>query len=113
MLDTLPESERGKVFTQKINYNKYHNRLCRETNPIPALTDDISKLPYLFALSRKTMGIIKQNISIAILVKLLCVVLAVMGIITLMMSVGLGDLGLTILVILNSFRIGMVKDPLF
>ena len=84
-----------------------------ETADIALMQDDISKLPYLFALSRKTMSIIKQNISIAIAVKLLCVVLAVLGIITLMMSVGFGDLGLTILVILNSFRIGMVKDPLF
>ncbi len=84
-----------------------------ETADIALMQDDISKLPYLFSLSRKTMGIIKQNISIAIIIKLLCVVLAVMGIITLMMSVGFGDLGLTIFVILNSFRIGMVKDPLF
>ena len=59
------------------------------------------------------MGIIKQNITLAIVIKLLCVVLAILGIITLMMSVGFGDLGLTLLVILNSFRIGMVKDPLF
>ena len=59
------------------------------------------------------MGIIKQNISLAIIIKLLCVILAVLGIITLMMSVGFGDLGLTLFVILNSFRIGMVKDPLF
>ena len=84
-----------------------------ETADIALMQDDISKLPYLFALSHKTMSIIKQNISIAIAVKLLCVVLAIMGIITLIMSVGFGDLGLTILVILNSFRIGMVKDPLF
>ena len=84
-----------------------------ETADIALMQDDISKLPYLFALSRKTMGIIKQNISIAILVKLLCVILAIMGVITLMMSVGFGDLGLTIFVILNAFRIGMVKDPLF
>jgi Cd2+/Zn2+-exporting ATPase len=84
-----------------------------ETADIALMQDDISKLPYLFALSRKTMGIIKQNITIAILVKLLCVILAIMGVITLMMSVGFGDLGLTIFVILNAFRIGMVKDPLF
>ena len=70
-------------------------------------------LPYLFSLSHKTMGIIKQNITLAIAIKLLCVILAIMGIITLMMSVGFGDLGLTLFVILNSFRIGMVKDPLF
>ena len=30
-----------------------------------------------------------------------------------MILIGFGDLGLTLLVILNSFRIGMVKDPLF
>jgi len=84
-----------------------------ETADVALMQDDISKLPYLFSLSRKTMTIIKQNITVAIAVKLLCVVLAILGIITLMMSVGFGDLGLTLLVILNSFRIGMVKDPLF
>jgi Cd2+/Zn2+-exporting ATPase len=84
-----------------------------ETADIALMQDDISKLPYLFSLSHKTMGIIKQNITLAIAIKLLCVVLAVLGLITLMMSVGFGDLGLTLLVILNSFRIGMVKDPLF
>ena len=84
-----------------------------ETADVALMQDDISKLPYLFSLSHKTMGIIKQNITLAIAVKLLCVVLAVLGIITLMMSVGFGDLGLTLFVILNSFRIGMVKDPLF
>ena len=84
-----------------------------ETADVALMQDDISKLPYLFALSHKTMRIIKENITFAIAVKFLCVVLAVLGIITLMMSVGFGDLGLTIAVILNSFRIGMVKDPLF
>ena len=84
-----------------------------ETADVALMQDDISKLPYLFSLSHKTMSIIKQNITVAIAVKLLCVVLAILGIITLMMSVGFGDLGLTLLVILNSFRIGMVKDPLF
>ena len=84
-----------------------------ETADVALMKDDISKLPYLFSLSNKTMGIIKQNITVAIAIKLLCVILAILGIITLMMSVGFGDLGLTLLVILNSFRIGMVKDPLF
>ena len=84
-----------------------------ETADVALMQDDISKLPYLFSLSNKTMSIIKQNITLAISVKLLCVILAIAGIITLMMSVGFGDLGLTLLVILNSFRIGMVKDPLF
>ena len=84
-----------------------------ETADVALMQDDISKLPYLFSLSHKTMGIIKQNISVSIFIKFLFVILAVMGLVTLMMSVGIGDLGLTLLVILNSFRIGLVKDPLF
>ena len=58
-------------------------------------------------------GIISQNIALAITIKILFVILATLGLITLMMSVGIGDLGLTLLVILNSFRISRVKDPLF
>ena len=84
-----------------------------ETADVALMQDDISKLPYLFSLSQKTMNIIKQNISLAIMVKVLFVILAIFGIITLMMSVGIGDLGLTLVVILNSFRIARVKDPLF
>ena len=84
-----------------------------EPADIALMQDDISKIPYLFSLSNKTMRIIKQDISIAIAVKMLCVIFAILGVITLMMSVGFGDLGLTMLVILNSFRIGMVKDSLF
>ena len=84
-----------------------------ETADIALMQDDISKLPYLLNLSNKTMRIIKENISLAIIIKFLFVILAILGLVTLMMSVGIGDLGLTLLVILNSFRIGMVKDPLF
>lgn len=84
-----------------------------ETADVALMQDDISKLPYLFSLSQKTMNIIKQNITLAIVVKALFVILAILGLITLMMSVGIGDLGLTLVVILNSFRIAMVKDPLF
>ena len=84
-----------------------------ETADIALMQDDISKLPYLLTLSNKTMRIIKENISLAIIIKFLFVILAILGLVTLMMSVGIGDLGLTLLVILNSFRIGLVKDPLF
>ena len=84
-----------------------------ETADVALMQDDISKLPYLFSLSQKTMNIIKQNISLSIFVKALFVILAILGLITLMMSVGIGDMGLTLVVILNSFRIARVKDPLF
>ena len=84
-----------------------------ETADVALMQDDLTKLPYLFRLSHKTMGIIKQNIITAISVKILFVFLAILGVITLMMSVGIGDLGLTLLVILNSFRIGFVKNSIF
>jgi len=83
-----------------------------ETADIALMQDDLTKLPYLFSLSHKTMNIIKQNIIAAISVKVLFVFLAILGLITLMMSVGIGDLGLTLLVIFNSFRIGFVKNPI-
>lgn len=44
-------------------------------------------------------GIISQNIALAITIKILFVILATLGLITLIMSVGIGDLGLTLLVI--------------
>lgn len=84
-----------------------------ETADVALMQDDLTKLPYLFSLSTKTMSIIKQNIITAISVKFLFVILAILGLITLMMAVGIGDMGLTLLVILNSFRIGRVKDPIF
>ncbi|MBO7718879.1 MAG: cation-translocating P-type ATPase, partial [Methanosphaera sp.] len=84
-----------------------------ETADIALMQDDLSKLPYLFKLSTKTMDIIRQNIITSIVVKVLFVILAILGLITLMMSVGIGDMGLTLAVILNSFRIGRVKDPIF
>lgn len=83
-----------------------------DTSDVALMHDDLKKLPYLFALSQKTMTIIRQNIITAITVKILFVILAILGLITLMMSVGIGDMGLTMLVILNSFRIGLIKDPM-
>ena len=58
------------------------------------------------------MDINKKFWDISFSVKVLFVFLAILGLITLMMSVGIGDLGLTLLVIFNSFRIGFVKNPI-
>ena len=44
MLDSLPEAER-KPIQQRINYGKY-KQTYRDANPIPALVDDMSKLPF-------------------------------------------------------------------
>jgi Cd2+/Zn2+-exporting ATPase len=53
---------------------------------------------------------IKENITISVVMKLAIVVLAALGTISLWLSVILGDVGLALLVILNSIRITGVKS---
>lgn len=77
-----------------------------ETSDIALMQDDLTKVPYLFNLSHKTMEIIKENVTTAITVKTLFAILAIFGFISLWVAVGIGDMGLTLLVILNSFRLG-------
>ena len=77
-----------------------------ETADIALMRDDLSKINYLIDLSKKTMGIVKQNISASILIKASFAVLTFPGIITLWLAVGVGDMGLSLAVILNALRIG-------
>ena len=83
-----------------------------ETANVALMKDDLTKLPYLFDLSYKTMSVIKENVITAASVKSIFAILAILGMITLMEAVGFGDMGLTLLVILNSLRIGMVKSTI-
>ncbi len=80
-----------------------------ETADIALMRDDISKINYLLDLSRKTMAIVKQNVSVALLIQVSLSILAVFGFVTLWMAVTFGDMGLTLAVILNSLRIGYTK----
>ena len=75
-----------------------------ETADIALMTDDLSRLPFLLHLSRKTLRIIKQNIFFSLLIKVIFVVLAFPGLVTLWMAVG-ADMGASLLVILNGLRL--------
>ena len=77
-----------------------------ETANIALMNDDISKINYLIDLSRKTMDIVKQNVSVALFIQVLLSVFAVFGFVSLWMAVIFGDVGLTLAVILNALRIG-------
>jgi Cd2+/Zn2+-exporting ATPase len=68
--------------------------------------DDLSKVTYLIDLSKKTMSVVRENVIAAIFVKASFAVLAFPGIITLWLAVGIGDMGLSLAVILNALRIG-------
>jgi Cd2+/Zn2+-exporting ATPase len=80
-----------------------------ETADIALMHDDLSKIDYLVYLSRKTMQVIKQNIAVAILIKATLTVMAVSGLINLWVAVGVGDMGLSLAVILNAMRLTRVR----
>jgi len=83
--------------------------IALETADVVLLEDDLSRIEYLLRLASITVSTVRQNIAVSILVKLLIVALAALGAITLWMAVILGDVGLTLLVILNSVRISGTK----
>ena len=77
-----------------------------ETADVALMHDDLSKVTDLIDLSKKTMAVVKENVTASILVKGTFAVLAIPGIITLWLAVGVGDMGLSLAVILNALRIG-------
>ena len=80
-----------------------------ETADIALMHDDLTKVQYLIDTSKKTMSVVKQNVTAAILIKGSFAILTFPGIVTLWMAVAVGDMGLSLAVILNSLRIGRKK----
>ncbi len=74
-----------------------------ETADIALMADDLSKLPLALRLSRRTLGIIKQNIAFSIAIKVVFLVLALGGWATLWMAVA-SDMGASLAVIANGLR---------
>ncbi|MFQ6105971.1 MAG: heavy metal translocating P-type ATPase [Thermoplasmata archaeon] len=79
-----------------------------EVADVALMSDDLSKIPYLLRLGRKTMRVVKTNIVVAIGVKLLFAVLVFPGLVTLWMAVAIGDMGVSLAVILNALRLARV-----
>ena len=65
---------------------------------------DLSKIPFLIRLSKRTLNIVKQNLYGSILIKVLIMALAVSGIVSSLWFAIAGDVGLLVLTILNSIR---------
>jgi len=81
-----------------------------ETADIALMQDDLTKLPYLIELSKKTMKIVKQNVIASLLIKGSFAILVFPGLITLWLAVAVGDMGLSLAVILNAMRISLIKS---
>jgi Cd2+/Zn2+-exporting ATPase len=78
--------------------------IALETADIALMADDLRKVPFTIAHSRRTMRVITQNIVLSILIKALFLALAVAGWATLWMAI-LADMGVSLAVIGNSLRL--------
>lgn len=79
-----------------------------ETADIVLMADDLSKVEYTIELSRKTLQIIKQNITFALALKAIALLLVIPGWLTLWIAI-FADMGATLIVTLNSLRLLQVK----
>jgi len=75
-----------------------------ETADIALMADDLSKLPFAMKLSRRALGVIRQNIAFSLLVKAAFVALTIPGLATLWMAV-FADMGTSLIVTLNGMRL--------
>jgi Zn2+/Cd2+-exporting ATPase len=82
--------------------------IALETADVALVENHLDKLPFFVKLSKKTFNTLIQNISFAILVKVIFFVLAIFGKATLWMAV-LADMGSSLVVIFNGLRLTRVK----
>jgi Cd2+/Zn2+-exporting ATPase len=80
-----------------------------ETADVALMSDDLSKLPWLIPHSRRTLGVIKQNIIFALGLKLLFIALTLLGLASLWMAIA-ADTGATLLVVFNSLWLLRLRD---
>jgi Cd2+/Zn2+-exporting ATPase len=81
--------------------------VAMETADVVLLRDDIGLVPTARRLSERAMSVIRQNIVLAISIKVAVAVLVFMGLATLWMAVAIGDMGASLIVILNALRLGL------
>ena len=67
------------------------------------LNDDISKLPMLFRIAKRTCAIARQNIAFALSVKAACLILGALGYAPMWLAI-FADVGVAVLAILNALR---------
>lgn len=75
-----------------------------EAADIALMSDDLSKLPWLVHHSRRTLSIIRQNVVLALGVKVVFFVLTFTGVATLWAAIA-ADMGISLLVIANALRL--------
>ncbi len=79
-----------------------------EAADVVIMNDDLRRIPETIRLSRKTHAVLWQNISLALGIKAMFLVLALLGSATMWMAV-FADLGATLLVVANGLRLLRVR----
>ena len=80
-----------------------------ETADIIIINDDLKKILTYVDIAKKTNTKIKQNIWTSIIIKVSFAVLTVVGLMNLWFAVGIGDMGLSLAIMLNSMTIFRYK----
>lgn len=80
-----------------------------ETADVALMDDDLRKIPAFVRLSRRTSAILKQNIALALGIKVVFLVLTVMGMGTMWMAV-FADMGASLLVVFNGLRLARDRN---
>ncbi len=75
-----------------------------EAADVALMSDDLGRVAYAVRLGRRAVGVIRQNIAVAIAIKALALILAAAGFLPLWLAV-LADTGNTVLVVLNGLRL--------
>ncbi|WP_255198747.1 heavy metal translocating P-type ATPase [Halorarius litoreus] len=84
-----------------------------ETADIALLSDDLSKLPYLYELSTRANGVIRQNIWVSLGAKALLALGVPLGLVPIWAAVLVGDAGMTTAVTGNAMRLSAIEaEPL-
>lgn len=83
--------------------------LTLETADVIIINDDLKRVLTYIDISKKTNKIIKQNIWTSIIIKVSFAVLTVIGLMTLWLAVGIGDMGVSLIVLANGMRVFRYK----
>ncbi|TFG14148.1 cation-translocating P-type ATPase [Candidatus Thorarchaeota archaeon] len=78
-----------------------------ETADIALMDTDLTKVPLLIERAKRTMSIVRNNVGLSISLKAVLGSLSILGLMSLWLAIALGDMGLTMLVIANAFRLTM------
>lgn len=92
-----------------INTGEQGNDISKESADIILTSPNLKSLEYAIRLAQYTRKITWQNISFALLSKLVLIVLGVMGLANMWLAV-FGDVGVALLALLNAMRIGRGEE---